>query len=307
MTLSAHDLTTLQRCPRRWHLEQEWQPLRWHPKTLFDALLRQAILSLSQGQPKEAVVQEAQTRLLEIAASPGLAAGDPYTLAQDFCAAFETIIEAVSRRSLLSLREGGLVTIGLGLAWRLGAFRDDSGAIHRWTTLDRITLDSIARELHSWYVYGDLVVAGGPMALHVIELGSIRNSHIYGPWTRAFAHPVIANHYKFQTVAGQKLGSGWKPVWYQGADQDPKVWVDLMQRDKVPGIKDYSLTELSEAQLAEGKSQILNIVAGLPNGTWDSIPLSRPACDFPYVCPWQEVCYAPGIVKIEDIGGYRRR
>jgi hypothetical protein len=153
--------------------------------------------------------------------------------------------------------------------------------------------------------------SGLPLNLHVVELGAQRGGHLHGVWTRTFSHPVIAHQHKFQHTDGRRLGSGWKPVWFASGDNNAATWVDLQERDGVRAIRHLSLKALEKEAAAEVLDQILFIKRHMDRtiGDWNYFPMSRGACDIPYLCPWQEVCYQPfpQVVRVEDIGGYKRK
>jgi hypothetical protein len=293
MLLDSRALTTAQLCPRRWALEKAEPRGRWHPKSLFDAILRQGILALSSCTPKAQVTLEAQARFRTIAKSPGLdTLADPWTLSQDFCACLETILEALSRLTLLQVSPGPMARLGAELEWRVSAFADESGALHRWATVERADSDTLARELHSWHVAGDMAAAGVPLTLHLIEIGSQRAGRRHSPWCKTFKHPVVAGHYKFRGRGGEALKGDWKPVWYAQAPQDASKWVDLMQGDRLALIHHLEVKQLSAAQSDEIKAQIYEEAKRLSIlGHWREIPMSRPSCDWPYTCPHQFRCF----------------
>ncbi len=301
MILSASSLSTAQRCPRRWRFEAD--PVanglpKWHPRDLFAATLRRAVFELSNGDSKAQVASRAITRYREAATRPGIEAADPWIVAGDYCAALTTTLEAICRLTLLALEPGPLIDIGRApdnvTAWQVASFLDQSGELHRWAVLDRLDDDSLFRELHSWAVFGDMAAADAPMTLHVVELGSFRDGRLRSPWARTFKHPAIANHYRFQTKSGGSLAGKWSTVWYQDAKQDPIKWVDLMAADNLSLISHHQLKQLSPNHISLFRTQALsefNRLIQLPTD-WSLIPMSRPACDFPSVCPWQDKCYA---------------
>ena len=295
MILDARSLTVAQLCPRRWKLESTEPRGRWHPKALFDAILRQAILDLSIGKSKESVTLQAQAKFRVIAKSPGLdTLADPWTIAGDYCACLETILEALSRQTLLPLQIGQAVKLDKNLDWRVSAFQDDSGELHRWATVERVDADTLARELHSWHVFGDMGATGAPMTLHLIELGTMRAGRRHSPWCKIFKHPVVAGHFRFRARTGAKLAGAWKPVWYaDSSSQDPEKWVNLIESDKLTLIHHIPCKPLNERARESFKWQVRAEAKRLASlGDWSEIPMSRPACDAPYVCPWQSRCFS---------------
>ncbi len=295
MILSAHSLTLAQRCPRRWKIEQ-FQPLwKWPHKALFDATLRRAIVDLSQpGADKGKVTLQAQTSFREVAKNPGLEnVEDPWTVAQDYCACLATILEWISREKLPELEiVGEPYLVGPEVYWRVSEPRDrKSGVLHRWVTMSRFTEDGLSRELHSWAIAGDMAVTGSPLQLHIVEIGELSGGRRRSPWCLTYKHPHVAGRVQFQRRGGKSLQGDWRPLWYDGR-QDPVEWVDLMQRDKITPIRHVLVGALTEDSRKEVQGDIVG-EAGRLGGllAWEDVPRFRPACDFPYTCPWQELCY----------------
>lgn len=333
--MTALALTTLQRCPRRYKLETEYQVIRERPKAALDRLLRQAIFNISNGADPGKEAEEASTLLLEQAARPGLdIATDPYTLCRDFCAIIHNVCEAVSRLTLLTLKAppGGLgptskeprafpssrdrpchdpLDSGDGNSelqsstWTVSSPIDDSGLLHRWLTCEKWDLDTQYRELHSWATFGDCAALSAGMWLHAIEIGRQSKGHQHSPWCRAYKHPAIHNHYRFKSVEGGPLHGDWKPVWFQDSKyNEPKGWVDLMEADKVELIHHVLVREPGPEHVAQFHRELATEskrLSELP--PWQNIPMFRPACDLP-PCPWQDLCYGKPGKTPEQAGGY---
>lgn len=309
MFLSAPILTTLNRCERRLSIEKTFKVLRVRPKELFDRLLREAVFAISNGANPHDVAEAACTLFLETAARPGLdILSDPYTISQDFCAMLRTVLESVSREVLLTVKRGGLIKIGDD-QWQLQAFRDDSGVLHRWTSVDSWSEDAQYREMHSWHVFADCAAAGQGMWLHVVEIGRQSRGHQNSPWCRCFKHPAIAKHFRFRHTDGSPLEGGWKSVFYQDStDNDPKTWVDLMQRDGVNLIHHIQIRDPDPGYVKGFRADVplyAKEISEIP-ADWQSVRMRRTSCDVP-VCPWQNACYAPpGLVNIEALGGFAK-
>lgn len=307
MILTARTLTTWQSCHRRAAFEREWMPLRWRPKSLFDVCLRQAVLELSSGKDKDKVSLESAARYLEIAAKPGLdTMVDPYTLAHDHVAMVRNVIESVSRMTLLSVKPGPVVKLSDDAQWQCSAFQDDSGLLHRWATVEKLDDDALARELHSWHVFGDIAAAQVPMSLHIVEIGRQSKGHQHTAWCRAWKHPVVANHFRFQARDGGKLKGDWKQVWFQDSDRnDPKTWVDLMESDGLRLIRHIDVKEPSQQHVEEFRSQVAAEARAMAQARDPfTILMERTSCDVPYPCPFQPACYSRGRVDMAALGGF---
>jgi len=321
MVIDAYGVTTFQSCPRRWLLEQSWRVIRWRPKSLFDHVLRQAIFAISNGADPAAQRQAARTRFLSQAANPGLDVSegtDSWAVANDYCGMLDTIIEAVSRLTLLGVRRLDGIEIGTsGMSWEPLAWADESGVLHRWITVDRFDDDVIAREAHGWYVFGDIAVADAPLTLHVVEIGQIRNGRRQSAWARAYKHPVIAHRYKFSRKNSKghstSLSDQWIPIYYSDQpDPDPSTWVDLMAADALmPQLLHHiPIAQPSEAVRRDTLGQLgslalqMSRLHGEREGAADGMkePMSRGACDGILPCPLQELCYrerpAEGIAEL---------
>lgn len=307
MILSAPLLTTLQRCERRYRLESTHRILRIRPKELFDRLLREAVFAISNGADPREQAESAATIFLETAARPGLdILSNPYTLAQDFCSILRTSLEAIAREVLLVLKKTGTITVGAH-QWDVQAYRDESGVLHRWTAVDRWDQDAQYREVHGWHVFGDCAATGQGMWLHVVEIGRHSKGHQVTPWCRCYKHPAIANHFRFRQIDGSPLQGNWKSVWYQdSSENNPKSWVDLMERDRVYPVHHLQIRDPHAEHVQQFRKDLPVLAQRIANipAAWTDSPLERPICDLP-PCPWQPVCYAPpGIVNIEGVGGF---
>ena len=308
MILSAASLTSFQRCKRRYALERDYRALRWRPRALLELLIRDGIFELSSGAPVDLVSSELCTRYLETAARPGLEClSDPFTLARDHCAIIQTVLEAVSRMVLLSLRHSDPVKIK-DHQWNPSSWVDESSVLHQWVLVDQWNEDVLHRTIHSWYVFGDCAATQSGLWLHAIEIGSQRGGHQHTPWCRAYKHPAIANKIRFKKVDGSPLEGGWKPAWYQDSDRNnAPTWVDLMEEDRLDLIHHVSIREPQLFHVKQFEREIETEVAAMqPLGNWQEAPMSRSACDLPYPCPFQPVCYgAPG-VGVESAGGFEK-
>jgi hypothetical protein len=331
LTIDGNDVTIFQGCERRWLLNEKWRVLRWRAHSLFTSCLRQLIFSLSNGGSAPVAIQAARTRFLSTAANPGLdltEGSDPWLIAQDYCAMLATIGTALSRLTLLAVRELEALPIPSTegeVSWQPRAWADESGVLHRWVTVDSWGDDDLARECHGWPVFGDIVMADAPLTLHVVEIGRQRDGRRQSPWARAFRHPMLAGRFRFQrrdhhSKGGhQALQGDWKPLWYADQPQpDPEAWVDLMDGDAVtPGLLHHiAIAQPSDAvrqdtlrQLAEVSREMARTAQRLPlppDGM--RLPMARGACDGWVPCPLQQMCYREHPEKdIGAIGLYQLR
>lgn len=294
MILSAPLLTKAQRCPRIFRHEQEEERGKWIPKALFDHSLKKGLLLLSQGRRAEESALEAETLFRELARKPGIESRDPWVLSGDYCAMLHTVLEALSRGPLPKLAQGPTVEFG-GFGWEVGSFWTPT-ALERFVTIESYGEPAIYREIHGWGTFGDLASLPLPMNLHFIEIGVQKGSHRLSPWAMAYKHDGIQNYYRFRSRQGAPLKGKWTPTYYADKSrlQDPKVWVDLMEKDKLSLIHSISLEPLSEEARSLFRAQVSSEAVRLGSLSPDfrQIPMSRGACDFPTVCPWQFKCYS---------------
>ena len=332
-TLDASQLTTFQRCRRRWLLERSWEVVRWRPRSLLAACLREGVRRLSE-LPAEAdpsqVAATCRTRFLSVAANPGLDLpenADPYQIASDLCAVLSTTLTALQRAlptTLTTLKLEPPVELSSQLAWLPLAFSDPSGMLHRYTLVDSWDSDAIAREVHGWKVIGDMAATGAAMTLHVIVIGQRRGGRQHSPWCRAWQHPAIAGLRRFQRPDGKGghrplAGAEWRAVWLSDLPSvSAAEWLSQMDADGVTPmvLQDHLIAPLSETirtetlrQICLEAEQMAALVAAPPSELGAmSVPMSRPACDGWTPCPFQAACYRDRPAEgIGDLGLYRPR
>ena len=132
MILDGNKLASWQRGRRRYAIELSWRYRRWHPQSLFSRVMRDAIVSLSNGCEIETVSNNAVNQFLARVKQPGLDTNDgvnTYTLARDYCATMRTVLEYLSRLTLLTLRSMGTTAITEDLAWSFLSYADESGVL----------------------------------------------------------------------------------------------------------------------------------------------------------------------------------
>jgi hypothetical protein len=306
MILNASSLTDLQACPRRIVLSADWEILKFRPKRLLDAVLRTGILRISQGEDAAEVAKAARAEFLQAAANPGMdtaRGADPYQIAMDLCAMVTTILRAAGRMGLARMEESAVVRLNSATEWAPLAFTGEDG-LHRIVTIDRWTEDDLVRELHGWFVAGDMAATGLPLTLHVIEIGQQRGGRRASAWARAWRHPTMRNASRLRFL--HKDGTtfkGWNPVWL--ADEpslDPAAWVDIMFAEGAAQRLWHRIPVAipSAAQAADTIRQILAegarasvLISERASAGWRSLPMCRAACDGygSVPCGWQGACY----------------
>lgn len=310
MILSGTLIADHQSCVRRTPLSARWRVLRWRPKSLFDACLRRAIVSLSHADDPIKVAALAVETFMQAAANPGLdlIGQNPYELARDWCVMLEILIRILSKTVLLSLTDVPDQDL-CGNSWRVMAHADDSGTLHRWITASRWDEDDLSRELHGWHSFGDIVMTGQPMRLHVIQIGQMRRGRQVGPWARGFKHPTMPwTKLRFRRPGGEAF-NGWKGVQLSELKPDYDAWATQMWDEGMSSlISHLDIKVPSEAACACARGQLLAVASQIQtveHSDWNLLPMSRSACDGIVPCPWQDACYGNG--QIESLGLYQRR
>jgi hypothetical protein len=310
--VDARLIDTVQTCQRRVLLEADYRVSKWRPKSLADAILRRAVLRLSSGDDPVIVADAAKASYLEVAASPGIEVRygqSPYPIAKEYCALLDSVIRSIARTPLLTLHEPSVVPISTTTSWRPLAMSDDSGSLHRWITVERWDADALSRELHGWYVFGDVAMTGMPMTLHVVSIGRVRDGRRESSWTRGWRNPAAPNlKLRFLRAPDRHKDRqefhGWMPEWLSDGKTKVEDWVDRMWEDgaaqKLLHVADVRVP--SDLVIADTKRQVVieaERIRGLLEARsvdrWKMKPMSRGACDDRIApCPWQQACYRDG-------------
>lgn len=320
LTIDAASLTYYQACRRRFLLDVEFRVLRWRPRHLFTAILREAVVRLSSGENIAMVIADARERYLQTAASPGLdiaPGANPYLIAKDYCAMLETVLRTLARLTLLTLRDLAPARLSSRLAWRFASHADESGALHRWVVTDRWTDDNLVREAHGWHVFGDMAMARVPLTLHVVEIGQVRSGRRASPWARGFKHPTMPSlRMRFAKRDGSSL-EGWRAVYLADMpDADPDAWVDALWRDGIAASLVHhveiaqppdSVCDATTQQIMFEGLAMAQISRERASSTWSALPMSRGACHGFSHCPFVDVCYSHPQAAPESLGLYQIR
>jgi hypothetical protein len=309
--VDAASLIDKQTCVRRFLLNHEYRLARWRPKLLFDTLLRRGILQLTKQIDVTQVASEAKSTFLLRAADPGLdiIGKDPYQASKGWTSLLESVLHGISRTVLPVLHDPPPARLTSSIDWRFLSWADDSGTLHRWVTVESFDADTLSRELHSWRTFGDLVMSGCPLVLHVIVLGQHRNGRFLSPWTRAYVHPAMTN-LRWRWVKPDD--TTWKPI--QLVDQnllDPDEWVEQawgqraiqpLLQDQLVDLPAESVCRDTRYQLAREASEMARLVE--ERVSYRTEPMSRSACDLYSPCHFQPACHAVEAVDLTQIGLY---
>lgn len=316
LVLNGHQLDLWQRGRRRYAIERLYRYKRWHPTSLLSYLLRYALFRQSQGMPTEEAASRATSGFMTAAKSPGLdcpAGTNTYQLAVDICAQIKTILEYHSRTVLLTLKDHEPVQVSPGLSWSFLSYPDESGVLHKYIFCDAISDDEVMKAFHSWAVIGDIILAKSPMTIHFIAIGQTHNSRRISPWCRAYKSPTVANLIRFQKRSGSALEGDWKPIWLSdNPNSNHAAWVSRMIEDKITEklVKHMTVREPDQKHidgfhrdLDYEYNQIMQQEDYLSDPMY--FPMCRAACDTPYPCPHQHVCYSLE-TTLDNSGSYTR-
>jgi hypothetical protein len=165
----------------------------------------------------------------------------------------------------------------------------------------------LSRELHSWRTFGDLVMSGCSLVLHVIVLGQNRNGRFLSPWTRAYGHPAMPNN-RWQWVKPED--TNWKPL--QFIDQtrlDITEWLDQafnqgaiqpLIQDQLVDLPAESVIRDTRYQIAREASDMMKLLDA--RTSYLSEPMSRGSCDLYTPCHYQSVCHSAEPVDLIQLG-----
>jgi hypothetical protein len=310
-TVDAASLNDFQVCKRRFILNSEWRLARYRPKLLFDLLLRRGILQLTKQADVAQVASAAKSTFLQRAADPGLdiIGKDPYQAAKGWTSLLESALHGVSRTTLPVLHDPAPVQLTSSIDWRFLSWADDAGMLHRWITVESWDSDTLLRELHSWRTFGDLVMSGCPLVLHVIVLGQQRNGRFMSPWTRTYVHPAMPS---LRWRWTKPEDTSWKPV--QLLDQkrlDVTEWIDQAwsQQAIQPLLQDQQVEMPPESVCRDTKYQIAREASDMfrlvnERTSYLAEPMSRGSCDLYSPCHFQSVCHSAEPVDLVQLALY---
>jgi len=310
-TVDAASLTDKQTCVRRFLLNSEWRLARWRPKLLFDVLLRRGILELTKQKDVAIVAADAKAVFLQRAADPGLdiIGKDPYQASKGWTSLLESVLHGVSRTVLPVLHDPEPARLTSSIDWRFLSWADDAGTLHRWLTVESWDADTLSRELHSWRTFGDLVMSGCPLVLHVIVLGQNRNGRFLSPWTRVYVHPAMTN-LRWKWIKPED--TTWKPV--QLLDQhrlDTSEWIDQAwtQGAIQPLLQDQQVELPPENVVRDTKYQLIREASDMQRlvverRPYIAEPMSRGSCDLYVPCIFQNVCHSHDPVDLVQLSLY---
>lgn len=315
LQLDATDLAQYQLCPRQWLLHRSYRPLRWPPRALANAILRQGILDIAGGMPVPEAASAARSQFLQSAANPGLdITTDPYLAAREWCAMLDSLLRVLAREGLPStLQPIPPVRLSSRVEW-LPLAQSDGHTLHRWLTIDRWDESDLSRELHSWRTLGDVATTRLPMTIHVIEIGQLRSGRRSSPWTRAWKHPTMPSlPMRFRGKAADAFKS-WKPVYLMDGKVSPDAWVEQLWNENAhEGLLHHvQVKPPTDAQAGAVLRDILTESIRMRELVdervwWGAVPMHRNACDGWQTCQFQPVCYGDGAEPESLTGLYQLR
>jgi hypothetical protein len=329
--VDASILTAYQSCRRKYRLQtDQWRAGKWRPRTLLDHVLRWGMEELCRRPDHISdVASDAEAMLMERAANPGMdvAQGiNPYNLAKDYCSMVHTILRSQYRSlqpKVPKLHAVPAIAVSTSCAWQPTTLQDEQGFLHRWTFWDAFSDAHLSRELHSWFVFGDVAVVRAPMKLHVVVVGrASREGRQESSWARGYHLPMMPGlRVRFRRRGsrgeGRSFDPAWKPLYLseQSLDRETWVnkWVDQMWTDQEAQrlTRNLNVSKVSsevsidtQRQIAEEAEQM--ILMDLKQLPYYRIPMSRGACDGLVPCPFLDLCHRAMPLSDPMDAGYRR-
>ncbi len=291
MLLSALLLDTFDRCPRRYALEQQYQPRVLSPLALLYAGVEGGLLADDPCEgARDAVRALAATRDID---SPHLAA---ISCVRHVGLMAEVI--ALELRHRLGLLHRLAPMPWHGHEWQSALFEDKKGQLHRVILVAHVDDDVLRGFAHAWGTVGEMAVLERDLNLIFVAIGAQRQGRRHSHWTKGFRHPVQRSALRF--AARKKANgftSGWMPVWRDQTDIPAGVWLKQMHADDVLGdmVQWRRISYRPDDQRIErAKDDILALLPSLAQAS-PSSPMRRSSCDDPIrgACVFQAVCWTP--------------
>jgi hypothetical protein len=269
---------------------------------------------VSNDTPLEDATRDARTMFMQTAANPGLAleGRDTYSVAKEWTTLLGMLVHGLTRIGVVpGLKANREIWLTKDHWWRLTAFEEPNGNLHRYLTIDRFGPEDLLRETHQWYVAGDQAATRKPLTLHAISIGRMVDAKLQSLWVRGWRHPGLPNtRVHFAHKDGSAL-KGWTPVRYVDT-MDQEDWLGTLWQEAGAQLVTHVRVEApSDAQAVATIADMAREtarMASLDGADWRALPMHRAACDGFTRCPFAEyVCYNPGLVTIERTLAFERR
>lgn len=306
MILSAQLLDTLDRCPRRYAFEREYESRTISPLGLLYAAVEGSLVSSDPVQGAKDAIAERTSRLDVIAGnlSPLSSVRHVEAMAEVMALALRAKFGRASRADPVPIGDH---------EWHSNLFVL-RGQLHRIVLVSHLDDDTLRSFAHSWGTVGELAALERPLFLTVVIVGAQRGGRRHSPWAKGYLHPV-QRVLRFGRRKGSKADGfteGWKEVWREQTEISAETWLERMNVDAVMDeliVSRRIQFNGDDERMKQAKRDIFTL-AESAGAACTSSPMRRSSCDDVVrgACPWQTVCYSSTPVTPDDLPGlYRRR
>lgn len=199
--------------------------------------------------------------------------------------------------------------------WRSNLFERRNGDLHRVFLVSHLDDDSLRSFAHSWGTVGELAALERDISLTAVVIGAQRAGRRHSHWTKCYQHPVQKSQLRFSRRKGGKaegFTEGWREVWREQTDISAATWLDKMGADEVlPDLIQSRRVpyRAEDHRMVKAREDMFKILPQMENASVDD-PMRRSSCDEigRGACPWQNYCWAPTEVTLEELDYlYRER
>lgn len=293
MILDAQKFDTMDRCPRRYAFEREYETRSISPLGLLYAAIEGSLTAPDAVQGAIDAIME-RTQRLDVNAgdlSPLSAVKHIESMAEVIAMALRSNLGRATRPKPVKLGEH---------EWHSNLF-ECKGELHRIILASHMDDDSLRSYAHSWQTVGELAALERPITLTVVLIGSQRGGRRHSAWSKGFLHPIQRN----LRFAPRKKDSGftenWKQVWREQSNVNATVWLDQMRND---GVLDELITirkiqyRGDDERMIQARKDMVTIAGSMEDFRPDS-PMRRSSCDEigRGACPFQSACYSPTVAN----------
>lgn len=306
MILNAALFDTFDRCERRLALERTHEVRSISPLGLLYAAVEGSLVAADPSQgAKDAIIEITQNLDVETGEL------SPSSVVRHVECMSEIISLALRSRMGRAARLDP-VTIGSN-EWQSNLFEFRSG-LHRIVLASHLDDDSLRSFAHSWRTIGELAALERSIFLTVVIVGSQKGGRRHSPWAKGYIHP-IQKVLRFGRRKGSKADGfteGWKEAWREQTNIEAETWLDRMLVDEM--LDDLIVSRKvqyrgEDSRMKTARRDMITLADQMASARTDA-PMRRSSCDEigHGACGWQQFCYSPVDVRVEDLGHlYRLR
>lgn len=296
MILSAKQFTSYDACPRRYALEQSYEPRSITPIGLLYAGVEGGIVE--PGGAIDAIRAVTTRKDVESGSLAAIAA------VRHIGFMAEVVSLSLTRR-FGRFRRVKPVDLD-GHEWHSGLFESKQG-LHRILLMSTLDDDALRGYAHAWATVGELAALRTDLSLTAVVVGSQRDGRRHSHWSKCYQHPIQKSALRFSRRKGGKgagFTDGWREVWRERTELSAEVWVDKMEADEA--LED--LIRVHRVPFREGDTRIerakADMFAILPQMASASVddPMRRGSCDSVFgPCAFSPFCWASSPVEMQDL------